>query len=118
MPTRGILPARCASAASGAARRASATIVQRGLTFIGPSPSPLPSPLSSPQRGEGTEASLPARGQRVEARAVVPEDLRLRLVADPFQRQELIDRLGKQAVGGGVVSRGHDVVVSNRLHHL
>src|SRR5205823_2344490 len=59
-----------------------------------------------------------ARGERVEARAVVPEDLRLRLRAHAFERDELVDGLGEQSVGVWVVGRDDDVVVTDRLHHL
>src|SRR5438477_253585 len=57
-------------------------------------------------------------GERVEARTVVPEDLRLRLSAHAFERDELVDGLGEQSVGVRVVGRDDDVVVTDRLHHL
>src|SRR3972149_5303138 len=122
--TMGVVPFAClalwATTVPGA--KITSTLRRTSSAASSPSRSDFPSPARTSRKTllpsiYPSSASPAAGGQRVEARAVVPEDLRLRLVADPFQRQELIDRLGKQAVGVGVVRRDHDVVVPERLHH-
>src|SRR5439155_1159382 len=54
-------------------------------------------------------------GQGVQAGAVVPEDLGLRLVAHAVERYELLHRAREEPGGVGVVGRPGDVVVADRL---
>src|SRR5262249_44302620 len=74
-----------------------------------------------PARGSGAGA-LPGRSRRpvqvVEPRAVVPQDLRLRLVRHALERDELLDRVWEQPVRVRIVGRDDDRVVADRLHDL
>src|SRR5262249_43078971 len=69
------------------------------------------------QRAAVTRGSAAGR-PRIETRAVVPEDLGLALVAHALEGDELVHRVGEQAVGVGIVGRHDDVVVADRLHDL
>src|SRR4029450_3139949 len=88
---------------------------------------------ASARRGGRPSEAVPARGmsmiscvllrlcasaQVVEARAVVPEDLRLRLVADSLQVRELLDRRREQSIRVRVVGGDDDTFVADRLDHL
>src|SRR5262249_7509621 len=54
----------------------------------------------------------------VEAGAIWPHDLGLRLLAHALQADELLDGHGEEPVGVRVVGGDHDVVVADGFHHL
>src|SRR5438552_3404799 len=54
--------------------------------------------------------SGPCRRQRIEAGAVIPQDLRLGLLADPLERQKLVDGIGEEPVGVRIVGGNDDIV--------
>src|SRR5262245_613252 len=102
-------------------------VIRRGGPRYGP---PLPPALAVPRPSRGPSRSRPGRnvssppgsaarrGQRVQARAVVPEDLGFGLVAHALEAHELVDRRREQAVRVRVVGRDDDVVVAHGVDHL
>src|SRR5262250_2300389 len=68
-------------------------------------------------RGDGYVRGPSLRREAVEARAVVPEDLSTHLVPER-QPEELLHRLGKSAVGVGIVGGHHEVVGPHLLHDI
>src|SRR6266850_1528447 len=97
-------------------------IAHRGGPRHGPPhPPSLGRAPAQPGRASGLPqdvSSLRPLADVVEPRAVVPEDLGLRLVAHALERDELVHGLREQPVGVRVVGRDDDVVVADRLHHL
>src|SRR6267143_2139075 len=77
--------------------------------------------LRWPVRPNGRRSSMPPLSNArhpVQPRAVVPQDLRFRLIAHALAPDELLDGGREEAVGVRVIGGHDDVVVADRVHHM